>query len=46
MTYIPTKQQVADVLTKGLPRPSFEALVTKLGMEHVYIPAWGGALEY
>ncbi|EOY25443.1 Cysteine-rich RLK (RECEPTOR-like protein kinase) 8 [Theobroma cacao] len=39
MTYVPTKQQIADVLTKGLPRPSFEVLVDKLGMTNIYSPA-------
>ncbi|EOY17116.1 Cysteine-rich RLK (RECEPTOR-like protein kinase) 8 [Theobroma cacao] len=39
MTYVPTKQQIADVLTKGLPRPSSEVLVDKLGMTNIYSPA-------
>ena len=33
MTYVLTKQQVADVLTKGF-RDSFEGMVDKLGMIH------------
>ena len=39
MTYIPTKEQTADILTKGLHKPHFEDLVNKLGMTNIYIPA-------
>ena len=39
ITYVPTTQQVADVLTKGLPRPLFEKLIDKLGMFNLYNPA-------
>ncbi|PON66810.1 Ribonuclease H-like domain containing protein, partial [Trema orientale] len=39
MTYVPTKQQVADVLTKGLPRQLFEDMIDKLGMINIYSPA-------
>lgn len=39
MTYIPTKEQTADILTKSLHKPSFEDLVIKLGMINIYIPA-------
>lgn len=46
MTYIPTKQQTVDVLTKSLHKPSFEAFVTKLGVKNIYILTWGEVLEY
>ena len=38
MTSILTKEQTADVLTKGLYKPSFEDMVNKLGMTNIYIP--------
>ena len=31
MTYVPTTQQIGDILTKGLSRQSFEDLVDKMG---------------
>ena len=31
ISYLPTKEQVADVLTKGLARSSFEHMIGKLG---------------
>lgn len=42
MPFVPTMQQIADILTKGLCRPNFELLVNKLGMIDVYAPTWGG----
>ena len=39
ITYVPTKKQVADVLTKGLSRSSFEFMVGKLGMLNIFCPA-------
>ena len=38
--YIPSYQQVVDVLTKGLLKPSFDSFVIKLGLIDIY-----GALE-
>ena len=38
MTYVPTTQQIGDVLTKGLSRQSFEDLVDKMGMIDIYSP--------
>ncbi|KZV22301.1 Cysteine-rich RLK (receptor-like protein kinase) 8 [Dorcoceras hygrometricum] len=37
--YIPTSNQLADILTKGLPEPSHEVLVGKLGLINIYDPA-------
>ena len=34
--YIPSLQQVADILTKGLPRQQFQALTSKLGIINIY----------
>ncbi|PON33498.1 hypothetical protein PanWU01x14_352230, partial [Parasponia andersonii] len=33
--YILTKQQVADIFTKGLHGPTFEFLIHKLGLRHL-----------
>ena len=32
LEYCPTDEMIADVLTKGLPRPQFEKLRSKLGV--------------
>ena len=39
MPYVPTNSQLANVLTKGLSNPAFQAIMTKLGMDNVYLPA-------
>ena len=39
MTYVPKDEQVADILTKGLPRKQFEKLTSKLAMEDIFKPA-------
>ena len=36
--FVTTKEQTADILTKGLFRPVFEFLVSKLGMFDIYAP--------
>ena len=36
MCYVPSKRQLADILTKGLNSSSFHDLVFKLGMEDIY----------
>ncbi|TYJ97386.1 Beta-galactosidase [Cucumis melo var. makuwa] len=36
--YIPSSQQVVDVLTKGLLRPYFDLCVSKLGLIDIYVP--------
>ncbi|KAA0055577.1 Cysteine-rich RLK (RECEPTOR-like protein kinase) 8 [Cucumis melo var. makuwa] len=40
--YIPSSQQVADVLTKGLLKPNFDFCVSKLGLIDIYLQ---GSLE-
>ena len=42
MPYVPTTEQLADVLTKGLYRQAFEECLVKLGMIDIFAPAWGG----
>jgi len=37
--FVSTKDQVADVLTKGLPNNMFQDLISKLGMEDIHSPA-------
>ena len=39
MPYIPTIEQVADILTKGLPKKQFDDLVSKLVMNDIFKPA-------
>ncbi|KAA0046574.1 Cysteine-rich RLK (receptor-like protein kinase) 8 [Cucumis melo var. makuwa] len=36
--YIPSSQQIADVLTKGLLRTHFDRFVSKLGLIDIYVP--------
>ena len=45
MPHIPTDEQVADILTKGLPKKQFDKLVSKLAMEDIFKPTWVGVLE-
>ena len=39
MPYMPTTEQVADVLTKGLPTRMYDKLIGKLGMKDIFKPA-------
>lgn len=39
MSYIPSGDQLADVLTKGLNGGIFHEIISKLGMEDVYSSA-------
>lgn len=34
--YVPSAEQTADILTKGLPRPLFGRMINKLGLFDVY----------
>jgi ATP sulfurylase len=45
MPFVPTTQQIADILTKGLYKSSFEFLISKLGMIDIYAPTWQGVLK-
>jgi hypothetical protein len=38
-TYIPTTEQLADYLTKGLPKKPFDNITSKLSMEDILKPA-------
>lgn len=37
--YLPTSEQIADVLTKGLPKKQFDKLIDKLALEDIFKPA-------
>ena len=39
INYTPTKNQIADILTKALPRANFEDLSSTLGMINIYYQA-------
>ena len=43
--YVPTGEQLADILTKGVQNPSFKGILDKLGMKNLFHPAWGGVLK-
>ena len=45
MPLVPTTQQIADILTKGLIGPNFEFLTSKLSMIDIHAPTWGGVLK-
>lgn len=38
MSFVPTTQQIADSLTKGLLRQNFVFLISKLGMTNINAP--------
>ena len=38
MPFVPSKQQIVDILTKGLSKTNFDFLVSKLGMIDIYAP--------
>ena len=42
ITYIPTKQQIVGILTKGLPRQNFEDFTFKLGLLDFFFPQLEG----
>ena len=37
-TFVASKLQLADVLTKGVQNPSFNSMVRKLGMKDIFEP--------
>ena len=42
MPFVPSKDQVADIFTKGLAKTGFESLVCKLGLYDIYKPRLEG----
>ena len=43
--YVPTRERVADILTKRLPRQNFDELTSKLRLLDIYSPTWGGGWQ-
>ncbi|GMI70484.1 hypothetical protein HRI_000717700 [Hibiscus trionum] len=39
LSYIPSANQLADILTKALPKSIFDGFLSKLGIYKVYSPA-------
>ena len=39
LSHVPTRLQIADILTKALPRVSFDEMNSKLGLYNIYNPA-------
>jgi len=37
--YVPAREQLADILTKGIQNPSFKGILDKLGMKNLFHPA-------
>ena len=44
--FVPTNEQLADVLTKGLSGPNFHKILSKMGMCYSHFPSLGGVLEF
>ncbi|XP_074271100.1 uncharacterized protein LOC141595025 [Silene latifolia] len=44
-TYVHTKAQLVDILTKALGRTSFDELLSKLGVSTLHTPTFGGMLS-
>ena len=42
--YVSSQENLVDILSKGLSN-NFESIVSKMGMENTYSPAWGRVLE-
>ena len=45
LTYVPTKDQEADILTKAIQKQGFEVIRSKVGIIDIYSPPWGRVLE-
>lgn len=42
--YLPTTEQIIDVLTTGLPKWQFNYLIDKLAIDDIFQPSLGGVL--
>ena len=45
LRYVPTRSQIADILTKALPKESFDELNSNLGLYNIYKPSLRGSVE-
>lgn len=43
--FVPSEDQLVDMLTKGLAPRKFEESLCKLGMQDIHSPAWGKVIE-
>lgn len=43
--YLPTSEQIANILTQDLPRKQFDKLIDKHTMEDIFKATWGGVSE-
>ena len=44
--YCPSKENLADIFTKSIPKPQFEQLKIGIGMTDCLLPGNGGVLKY
>ena len=45
LLYIPASHQIADILTKVVPRKTFDELNSKLGFLNIFQPSLRGSVE-
>ena len=43
--FVPTEEQLADILTKAVSSKAFQDALGKLDIRDMYAPTWGGVLE-
>ena len=46
LLHVRTNNQIADIFTKALFSPQLYSLVGKMALKSIYLPSWGGILEY
>jgi hypothetical protein len=45
MPFVGTKEQIADVFTKGLSITDFSNVISKMSVINIYVSSWGGVLN-
>ena len=45
-TFVNSATRLGDIFTKALFQKSWSTLCNKLGIIHIYVPTWGGVLEF
>lgn len=43
--FVLLQRKLVDVLTKGLASTIFQAMISKLRIDNIYSPIWGGVLK-